>query len=45
MWINEKQMIGDSVSEVTVCEKAKHLFEKLGAKAPSTSTGPVKEFL
>ena len=44
MWINEKQMAGDSVSEAIICGKAKQLFEKLGAKAPSTSTGPVKEF-
>jgi len=43
-WINEKQMAGDSVSEAIICEKAKQLFEELGAKAPSTSTGPVKEF-
>jgi len=44
VWINGKQMAGDGVSGVTVCEKAKQLFEELGAKAPSTSTGPVKEF-
>ena len=40
VWINEKQMAGG----VTICEKAKQLFEELGAKAPSTSTGHVKEF-
>ena len=45
VWINEKQTTGDSVSEAMICEKAKQLFEELGAKAPSTSTGPVKEFL
>jgi hypothetical protein len=33
-----------SVSEAIVCEKAKQLFEKLGAKASCTSTGPMKEF-
>ena len=44
VWINEKQMAGDSVSEAIICEKAKQLFEELGAKVPSTSTGPVKEF-
>ena len=44
VWINEKQMAVDSVSEAIICEKAKQLFEELGAKAPSTSTGPVKEF-
>jgi len=42
--INEKQMAGDSVSEAIICEKAKQLFEELGAKAPRTSTGPVKKF-
>jgi len=44
VWINEKQMAGDSVSRAIICEKAKQLFEELGAKAPSTSTGPVTEF-
>jgi hypothetical protein len=31
--INEKQIAGDSVSEVIICEKAKQLFEELSAKA------------
>jgi len=44
VWTNEKQMAGDSVSGAIICEKAKQLFEELGAKAPSTSTGPVKGF-
>ena len=44
VWINEKQMVGDNVSEAIICEKAKQLFEELGAEVPSTSTGPVKEF-
>ena len=44
VWINEKQTAGDSDSEAIICEKAKQLFEELGVKAPSTSTGPVKEF-
>jgi hypothetical protein len=35
-------MAGDIVSEAIICVKAKHLFEKLGAWAPSTSSGPVK---
>ena len=38
MWINEKQMEDDSVSEANICDKAKQLMEELGAKAPSTST-------
>ena len=37
-------MKGDSVSEVIICEKAKQLFEELGAKASIISTGHVKEF-
>jgi len=44
VWINKKRMAGDSVSEV-ICEKAKQLLEELGARAPSTSTAPAKEFL
>jgi len=44
VWINEKQMAGDSVSQAITCEKAKQLFEELGDKAPSTSTGPVEDF-
>ena len=31
-------MAGDSVSEANICEKAKQLFEELGAKVPSAST-------
>ena len=38
VWFNEKQMAGDSVRDVIICEKAKQMFEELGAKAPSTST-------
>jgi hypothetical protein len=37
-------MAGDSVSEAIICEKPKKLFEEFGAKVPSTSTGPVKDF-
>jgi hypothetical protein len=33
VWINEKRIAGDSVSEAIICEKAKQLFEELGAKA------------
>jgi hypothetical protein len=35
-------MAGDSVSKAIICAKAKQLFEELGARAPSTSSGPVK---
>jgi len=44
VWINEKQTAGDNVSEAIICEKTKQLFEELGARVPSTRTGPVKEF-
>jgi len=44
VWINGKEMAGDGVSGVTICEKVRHLFEELDAKAPSTCTGPVKEY-
>ena len=44
VWINEIQMAGNSASEAIICEKAKQLFEELGAKAPITSSGPLKEF-
>ena len=37
-------MASDSISETIICEKTKQLFEELGAKAPSSSTDPVKEF-
>ena len=33
VWINGKQIAGDSVSEAIICEKAKQLFEEFGAKA------------
>jgi hypothetical protein len=40
VWISEKRMAGDSVSDAIICEKAKQLFEELCVKAPGTSTGP-----
>ena len=40
MGINEKQMAVGSVSEAIICEKTRHLFEELCAKATSTNTGP-----
>ena len=45
MWINEKQTVDGSVSGAIIYEKAKQLFEELGAKAPGTSSGPVKDFV
>jgi len=44
LWIHEKQMAGDTVGEAIICEKVKQMSEELGAKACTTSTGPVKEF-
>ena len=32
IWINEKQLASDSVSEVIICEKARHLHEDLMLK-------------
>ncbi|XP_023242082.1 tigger transposable element-derived protein 2-like [Centruroides sculpturatus] len=37
MWINEKQLAGDSVSEAIICEKAKNLYNDLLIQTPSTS--------
>ncbi|XP_023224010.1 major centromere autoantigen B-like [Centruroides sculpturatus] len=37
IWINEKQLDGDSVSEAIICEKAKNLYNDLLTQTPSTS--------
>ncbi|XP_044304720.1 tigger transposable element-derived protein 1-like [Varanus komodoensis] len=37
VWINEKQLAGDSISKTTVCEKAKQLYSDLRERAPGTS--------
>ncbi|KAM6468471.1 tigger transposable element-derived protein 1-like [Liasis olivaceus] len=37
VWLNEKQLAGDSVSEAMVCEKARKLHSDLLQKNPSTS--------
>jgi len=37
-------MAGDRINQANICEKAKQSFEEFGAKAPSISTGPMKEF-
>jgi hypothetical protein len=41
VWINEKKMAVDSVSEMIICEKAKQLFEELGAKTKAVGLEPV----
>ena len=38
MWINEKQLAGDTVTENFICEKAKTLYADLASKLPGTST-------
>ncbi|KAF7245220.1 Tigger transposable element-derived protein 1, partial [Varanus komodoensis] len=38
IWINEKQLAGDTVSENITCEKAKDLHANLVSKLPGTST-------
>ncbi|KAM6467107.1 uncharacterized protein PHA67_012646 [Liasis olivaceus] len=37
VWLNEKQLAGDSVSEAIICEKARKLHSDLLQKNPSTS--------
>ena len=37
IWINEKMLAGDSVSEGIICEKARRLHEDLVKKYPGTS--------
>ena len=37
MWINEKQVAGDSVSEAIICEKARQLHTNLKIMPPQTS--------
>ncbi|XP_044137796.1 tigger transposable element-derived protein 1-like [Bufo gargarizans] len=37
VWLNEKQLAGDSVSEAMICEKARKLHSDLLQRSPSTS--------
>lgn len=37
IFIKEKQLAGESVSEAFICEKALHIYEELVKKSPSTS--------
>ncbi|XP_053643175.2 tigger transposable element-derived protein 1 [Cherax quadricarinatus] len=43
VWINEKQIAGDSISQGIICEKARKLHDDLIRKKPATS-GDVSEF-
>ncbi|XP_042768073.1 tigger transposable element-derived protein 1-like [Panthera leo] len=38
VWINEKRLAGDTVTENFICEKAKALYTDLVSKLPGTST-------
>lgn len=35
IWINEKQLTGDSVSKAVICEKARHLYSDIKPDTPS----------
>ena len=37
VWINEKQLASDSISETIICEKAKWLYDDLKQDSPGTS--------
>ncbi|XP_005008025.1 tigger transposable element-derived protein 1-like [Cavia porcellus] len=39
VWINEKQVAGDTMTENFICEKAKALYTDLTSKLPHTSAG------
>ncbi|XP_044302391.1 tigger transposable element-derived protein 1-like [Varanus komodoensis] len=42
VWLNEKQLAGDSVTEAMICEKARKLHSDLLQKDPSTSAARVE---
>jgi len=44
VWINEKQLAGDSISEAIICEKAKRLHDDLKQDTPGTSDSKSDEF-
>lgn len=44
IWINEKQMRGDTLSPTIICEKAKRIFTNLIEKSPGTSTANGHDF-
>ncbi|XP_064100771.1 tigger transposable element-derived protein 1-like [Macrobrachium nipponense] len=43
VWINEKQLAGDSVSESIICEKARKIYEELSKNEPGTSADSEKD--
>ena len=44
VWINEKQLQGDSVSEAMICEKDRHLHSDLVASTPSSHNAEPEDF-
>lgn len=44
IWINQKQLQGDSISQNIISEKAKSIFADLVEKTPGTSTAREEEF-
>jgi hypothetical protein len=44
VWINEKQLAGDTVTENLICEKAKALYADIVSKLPGTSTQNEEDF-
>ncbi|KAF7235332.1 Tigger transposable element-derived protein 1 [Varanus komodoensis] len=42
VWLNEKQLAGDSVTEAMICEKARKLHSDLLQKTPTRSAGSVE---
>ena len=42
VWINEKQLAGDSVSEAIICEKAKLLYSDITRDTPGSSAEEFK---
>ncbi|KAM4048885.1 tigger transposable element-derived protein 1-like [Anomaloglossus baeobatrachus] len=44
LWINKKQLAGDTVTENVICEKAKVLYNDLLSKLPCTSTENEESF-
>ncbi|XP_066131217.1 tigger transposable element-derived protein 1-like [Saccopteryx bilineata] len=44
IWINQKQLDGDSISEAIICEKARLLYADLIKKMPGTSASVLSDF-
>jgi len=42
VWINEKQLAGDSVSEAIICEKARLLYSDIMRDTPGSTTEEFK---